>query len=338
MTWDLSGIGNALMDALVVVEDDAVLHELGLVRGTMHPVDHERWMAAYEHVRKHKVAFESGGSCANSIATAGLLGAKTLYCGQVGDDQMGHMYASKIQEACGEHALRFTTDRATGKCLSIISAGDAERTMLTDLGAATELPHFGDFGHALRSSKIVHFTGYELLGGPMRDVVLSAMREVTAAGNRVSFDAADPFVIVAIRDLVWQVITDHADIVFLNAEEARALTDDAPEDAIHTIAKKAQVRTIVVKLGVRGSLVLHEGQLHQVDVRRVHAVDTTGAGDAYAGGFLYGQLQGWAPAECGRLASAVASLTVSQVGAVVKDRVALAGLLDEVRAAHGARA
>jgi sugar/nucleoside kinase (ribokinase family) len=338
MTWDLAGIGNALVDALVVVDDDAVLQELGLVRGTMHLVDHEQWMAAYEHVRKHKVAFDSGGSGANSLATAGLLGARALYCGQVGDDQMGHMYAKKIEEACGAHALRFTGDRATGKCLAIISATDAERTMLTDLGAATELPALGDFEHALRTAKITHFTGYELLGGPMRDVVLKAMQVVSESGNRVSFDAADPFVVVAIRDLVWQVLQDHADIVFLNAEEARALTDDAPEQAIHTIARKADIRTVVVKLGGRGSLVLHDGELHEIAVRRVKAVDTTGAGDAYAGGFLYGVLQGWNAGECGRLASAVASLTVSQVGAVVKDRVALAALLDEVRTQHAAGA
>lgn len=335
MSYEIAGIGNALVDALVVVDNDDVLHELGLVRGTMHPVDHDRWTAAYERLRHFKVTFESGGSCPNTIATAALLGAKTLYCGQVGDDQMGQQYAAKIEEACGAHALRFSTERPTGKCLSIISAVDAERTMLTDLGAATELPHIGDFEVALRSSKIVHFTGYELLGGPMRDTVLHAMEVVREAGGRVSFDASDPFVIRAIRDLVWSVLVDYADLVFLNAEEARALTGDEPDRAVEVIAEKAGLKTVVVKLGSQGSLVRHDGETYHIGIRKVKAVDTTGAGDAYAGGFLYGTVRGFHPAECGRLAAAVAASTVSQIGAVVKDRVALAALLDEFTSSVG---
>jgi sugar/nucleoside kinase (ribokinase family) len=329
MAWDLAGIGNSLVDALVVVESDDVLHELGLIRGTMHPVDHDRWMTAYERLRHHKIAFESGGSGANTIATAGLLGARTTYCGQVGDDQMGHMYAAKIEEACGNHALRFNSDRPTGKCLSIISAKDAERTMLTDLGAATELAEVGTFEGALRTAKIVHFTGYELLGGPMAGTVARAMAIVKEAGGRISFDASDPFVIRAIKDAVWSTLTDYADLAFLNAEEARALTDEEPERAVAMIADKARLRTVVVKLGGRGSLVWHEGKTYEIAIRKVTAVDTTGAGDAYAGGFLFGLVQGFSPAQCGQLASAVAALTVGQIGAVVKDRAALAALLSE---------
>ena len=286
-------------------------------------------MAAYEKLRHNKIAFESGGSGANTIATAGLLGAETTYCGQVGDDQMGHMYASKIEEACGNHALRFSKERPTGKCLSIISAKDAERTMLTDLGAATELADVGTFEGALRTSKIVHFTGYELLGGPMAATVRRAMEIVKDAGGRVSFDASDPFVIRAIRDVVWNTLTEFADIAFLNAEEARALTDDEPERAVVAIAEKANLRTVVVKLGGQGSLVRHEGQTYEIPIRRVKAVDTTGAGDAYAGGFLFGVVRGFSPADCGRLASAVAALTVAQIGAVVKDRAALKAIVAE---------
>jgi sugar/nucleoside kinase (ribokinase family) len=335
MEWDLAGLGNALVDALVIVDDDNVLHELGLIRGTMHPVDHDKWMAAYERLREHKVVFESGGSCANTVATVGLLGAHAICSGQVGDDQMGHMYAKKLEEACGSHALLFTADRPTGKCLSIISASDAERTMLTDLGAAIEMPTLGAFDRALQSTRWAHFTGYELLGGKMRETVTDAIALAKKSGAKISFDAADPFVVRAIRDQVWSILTEYADLVFLNAEEARALTEDSPENAIHTIAARANIATVVVKLGSRGSLVLHHGELHEIGVNRIKAVDTTGAGDAYAGGFLYGMINGWSPADCGRLASAVAALTVGQIGAVVKDRSALARVLNEIRAPQG---
>ncbi len=323
MNWDVAGLGNALMDALVVIDDDGLLQDLGLTRGTMHPVNHVQWQHAYERIRHLEVTFDSGGSCANTVATVGRLGGQALYCGHVGDDQMGHMYASKMDEACGKHALRFSASENTGKCLSIISKNDAERTMLTDLGAAICLPELGEFSDVLGNSSVAHFTGYTLLPGPMQAVALKAIRKADEGGALVSIDAADPFVVAAIRDLLWEVFEAHADVVFLNADEARQLTEEEPEDAIHTIAKRAKLHTVVVKLGSHGSLVWRNGELSTIGVHKVNAIDTTGAGDAYAGGFLYGLTRGWSATECGELGSAVAALTVSQIGAVVKDRESL---------------
>ena len=327
MAWDVAGLGNALMDALVVVEDDSILKELGLTRGTMHPVDHDQWQAAYDKLRHLDITFDSGGSCANTIAAVGRLGGQALYCGHVGDDQLGHHYAKLIGEACGQHALRFSRDDHTGKCLSIISSSDAERTMLTDLGAAIALPELGDFGQDIDNASVAHFTGYTLLPGPMHNVALTAMRRAHESGVKVSLDAADPFVVVALRDLLWEVLETYCDIVFLNADEARQLTEQEPEAAIRTIAERANIETIVVKLGADGSLVWHKGETHQVGIHKVTAIDTTGAGDAYAGGFLYALTQGWTPKRCGALGAAVAALTVAQIGAVVRDRSKLAGAL-----------
>jgi sugar/nucleoside kinase (ribokinase family) len=336
MTWDVAGIGNALMDALVIVEDDSVLSDLQLDKGTMHLVDHDKWMAAYERIRRHRVAFETGGSCANTVATVGLLGGRAVYCGQVGNDQMGHLYASKMTETCGEHGLCFSTDRATGKCLSIISATDAERTMLTDLGAAVELPGLGAFESKLSQAKIGHFEGYTLFGGPTRDATFEALRCAKANGVKISFDASDPSVVHAVKPMLWEVLREFVDVAFLNAEETRALSDGlSPEQAIDLIAREAGLKTTVVKLGSRGSLIRHEGKDYEVGIRKVHAVDTTGAGDAYAGGYLYGLANGWDPESCGQLAAAVAALTVSQVGAVARDRDALTAIRDEIAAARG---
>ncbi len=331
MTWDVAGLGNAIMDALVVLDDDSLIGELGLTRGTMHPVDHDRWQEVYEHIRLHKVTFASGGSCANTIATVGHLGGQALYRGQVGDDQMGHMYASLIEQACGQHSLAFSKESTTGKCLSIISKSDAERTMLTDLGASIHLPGLGDFTGALNATKVAHFTGYTLLGGPMKETVLSAMGLAKQAGAIVSLDAADPFVVHEIRDTFWSVLKEFADVVFLNEEEARSLAQlDDPEAACRAIATQAGLATAVVKLGSKGSLVLHGDELVRVPIFKVEAVDTTGAGDAYAGGYLYGLSRGWSPTHCGALATRVAALTVAQIGAVVQDRKALDAALAEV--------
>jgi sugar/nucleoside kinase (ribokinase family) len=322
MDWDVVGLGNALMDALVVVEDDTLVDRLGLKRGTMHLVDHDRWMAAYEVVQQRGVVFDSGGSCANTIATVGRLGGRAVYCGQVGDDQMGQMYGSHMERACGAHRLRTTREAPTGKCLSIISARDAERTMLTDLGAATLLPDLGPFVEDLRRSKVCHFEGYTLLDGPYRPVALRAMQIAREAGAIVSLDASDPFVVQTIHELLWPLVESAVDVLFLNVEEARALCGvHDPEAAARQVGR--HVRTVAVKLGGKGSLVVESGAVHHVPVFPVEAVDTTGAGDAYAGGFLYALSRGWEPARAGRLASSVAALAVGQIGAVVKDMAAL---------------
>lgn len=323
-TLDVAGLGNALVDALVRIDDDAILTELGLTRGLMHPVDHAAWHAAYDRVQTYGVEVQSGGSCANTMATLGLLGARVCLAGQVGQDQMGHLYASRIEDACGTHALRYTSNHSTGKCLAIISAKDAERTMLTDLGAAVNLPELGDFVHVIEEARIFHTEGYLLLGEPMRSHAFEAVAVARAAGVKVSIDAADPFVVRAVGQHMVDLVRQ-ADIVFLNAEEAAALGGGSPESAIASLSE--HVPTVVVKLGARGSLIKHEGVLYPALAYPTNAVDTTGAGDAYAAGYLYGYLQGWDPTRCASLAARVASLTVSQVGAVYRDRAALAAAL-----------
>lgn len=323
MLWDVTGLGNALMDALVVIDDDSLLEELGLTRGMMHLVDDQGWTRVFDRVKDREVVFDSGGSCANSIATVGRLGGRGIYCGQVGSDDLGALYASKMVESCGIHALQTSVAAPTGKCLSIVSRHDAERTMVTDLGAAVALPALDTFSDHLKRTQIAHFTGYTLLDGPMRPVVAEAFRTARDAGAVLSLDVADPFVVTTIRDLMWEVLEKWIDVVFLNAEEARALTDRAPEEAAQIIADRAGVRTVVVKHGARGSTVLDGGRTYQIQAEKVDAIDTTGAGDAYAGGYLYGMSMGWTPDRCGALASAIAAKAVCQVGAVVKDVGAL---------------
>lgn len=317
---DVAGLGNALVDALVRIDDDAVLAELGLTRGTMHPVDHATWHRAFDRVQTYGIEVQSGGSCANTMATLGLMGARVCFAGQVGEDQMGALYASRIQEACGQHALKSTREHATGKCLAIISPGDAERTMLTDLGAAIHLPGLDGFEDAIRAARVLHTEGYLLLGEPMRTRVDEAVGLARAAGTAVSLDLSDPFVVRVVGAAMWDFIA-RSDIVFLNAEEASALCGGSPELALARISES--VRTVVLKLGRYGSLVKHDGVLYPALAYRTQAIDTTGAGDAYAAGYLYGYLHGWDPTRAASLAARVAALTVSQVGAVYRDRVAL---------------
>jgi sugar/nucleoside kinase (ribokinase family) len=326
---EVAGLGNALVDALVRIDDDSLIDELGAVRGRMQPCDHAEWERAFRLVRDgHHVEIHSGGSCANTLATLGFLGATTRFCGQVGDDQMGALYRQRIEEACGGHAIRVTGAHATGKCLAVISGPDAERTMFTDLGAATALPALGDFDAVIRASKVLHLEGYLFLGEPMRSRAFEAMAIAEAHGVDVSVDLSDPFVVATVRDLMWSVCADHADVVFLNAEEATLLCGGTPETGLAVLSEVCD--TVALKLGARGSIVSQGDRSWPIEPLRVRAVDTTGAGDAYAGGYLYGRLRGWEPGHAGRLASRVAAATVSQVGAVVRDRTRLATMVKEV--------
>lgn len=316
-----AGLGNAIMDALVRLDDDDVLAELGLTRGQMHPVDHDRWEAVHQRVASLGVEVHSGGSCANTMQTMALLGADVLYCGQIGDDPQGHAYAKAMTANVGKHHLVVHPSFKTGKCLSLISPKDGERTMLTDLGAAVHLPTIGEFSAHIQEAKVLHLTGYLFLGGPVREAAFEAVAVAAKAGVPISLDVADPFVARTIREDILALFRDHVDIAFLNREEAEFVTGLEPEAALEELSK--YVDTVVVKLGSKGSLVRRNGVTSRIAVYPATVADTTGAGDSYAGAFLYGWLQGWTPAQCGELGSRVAALTVGQVGAVVRDQIGL---------------
>lgn len=314
----ICGMGNALVDALVRIPDDGVLEQLDLRRGTMHLVDDGQWQRAFAQVEQFGVAFSPGGSCANTMVTAAALGAEADLCANVGSDRFGDIYADGAAQLLASHHVRQGDEGPTGKCLSLISEADAERTMLTDLGCAMDLPPAALFRESIRRSSIFHCTGYLFTGGPIGAVADEALAEAAAHGVRVSFDVADPWVIEAHRGRLAPVVEERAHVVFLNAEEARLWggTDD-PVSAAEALALRVPV--VALKLGSRGSLVLWDGQRAQVEATRVQALDTTGAGDAYAGGFLYGLARGFEPPRCAAIASRIAAATVAQVGAVVRD-------------------
>jgi sugar/nucleoside kinase (ribokinase family) len=328
MNIDVAGLGNALVDALVRVEDDSVLAALELTKGQMHPVDHSRWSSVFARLHGRGMALHPGGSCANTITALALMGARSVFCGQIGNDDMGKMYAEKLVAACGSHALHVSAKLNTGKCLSIVTP-DAERTMVTDLGAAIELPHVGTFAETIRGSRLLYITGYLFLGGPMVDATWEAMNVARDAGVPIALDVADPFVVGIVKDALWKTLHEYASLAFLNQEEAAALTGLDPEKALEKVSESVELTA--VKLGSRGSLIHYKDQTTEIAAHRVDAVDTTGAGDAYAAGLLYGWLNGWSMARAGDLGSRVASQTVRQMGAVCRDAALLRSCIESAQ-------
>lgn len=329
MHLDVCGLGNALVDALVVLDEGEVIKRHGLKRGTMHLVNHDRWEEVYAEVKAGKVELHPGGSCANAVSTVALLGGNASFCGLVGEDELGRVYRAKLQETLSGTHLVSRNSVQTGKCLSLVSSVDAERTMLTDLGGTTELLPADLPFEAIEHASWLHITGYLFTGGSVGDAAMEAMDRALHAGTRISLDVGDTFVIDHFRDTVAHVIRRYADAVFLNEEEASHLIGGGDAAlALHEVGQWAD--TVIVKLGKRGSLVRHEGLVYPVEAHAVAAVDTTGAGDAYAGGFLFGLTRGWPIHACGRLASAVAAMTVGQVGGVIRDQEQLRELLPSI--------
>lgn len=326
--FDVVGLGNALMDALYLVSDDSLLSELSLNKGEMHMVDDAQWSSVYQRLEAQKVSLQTGGSCANTIATLGLMGASVSYCSQVGDDDFGTSYQEQFLDACGGHDLHLAPGTPTGKCLSLIST-DAERTMLTDLGTAIALNSVEHFRASIAQAKVLYLTGY-LMFGDMRNRMFEAIAIAKEHNVQIALDVADPSVIAALRDDMYAVIKEHVDIVFLNEKEAQALCGGTPESAIAEL--RAMCSVVVVKLGSKGSMAQVGEERARADIFRVEAIDTTGAGDSYAAGFLYGYVREWPLEKTVRLASRVASQAVAQLGAVVRDRALLADIIKEISA------
>lgn len=328
MSVDVFGLGNALVDALVVLDERAILVEHALDRGTMHLVEDDRWQRVYSHVPQDEVAIHPGGSCANSVSTVARLGGRATFCGLVGTDDLGDQYDAGLVDVLGAHHLRRRPGAPTGKCLSLVSDTDAERTMITDLGTAMQLQPDELPMQVVADAAWLHVTGYLFTGGAMGDSAIAALARAKEAGTLISFDLGDTFVIDHFRPAVDRVIDEFADVVFMNREEGRALAGADPEQSLDQLGARAE--TVVLKLGRRGSIIKRGDKVTPIDARVVDAVDTTGAGDSYAGGFLYGLTRGWPLKACGDLASAVAALTVSQMGGVVRDADALIALRDEI--------
>lgn len=314
MEFDISGLGNALMDVLVRLDSEQTLDRLELRKGTMHLVDEHGWQRVFQGVQHLAHETHSGGDTANVMGTAAQLGANVAFCGQVGKDHFGKHYAQILSDSRIHNFLHLLPDGHTGKCMSLIS-GDAERTMLTSLGCAIELTPELLFRDAIARSRIFHCSAYLFTGGRMGETGRAALEHARAHNVKVSFDVADAWVVETHRDLVWEIIDRYADIVFVNSSEAQALCGAGPDEAARELARHCNIA--VVKMGSQGSVVRSGDQAYGIDIHRVKAVDTTGAGDAYAGAFLYGLVKGMALERCGRLASRVAAETVAQTGAVV---------------------
>lgn len=310
MKYDIFGIGSALMDFLIEVEHDELL-KLNLKKGQFHLIDEEASKKLLKKIEKHSVKTSPGGSSANTLYGAAMLGSSVVFCGKVGKDSHGDIYEEKMLNS-GIKPKLSRSDKATGHAITFITP-DSERTFAVHLGAALHLKKDDVFFEDLENSRILHIEGYQLEDKGLREVSVHAMEFAKENGIKISIDLGDPGIVSRNKSDIKKMVKKYADIVFANEDEAKALTGLEPLEALNEIAKLSEIA--IVKVGKQGSYIKKGNIIHEIPGYKVNSVDTTGAGDMFAAGVLYGICKGHDMKVCGRIGSYFASKVVKQIGA-----------------------
>ncbi len=308
---DVVGIGNALVDVLSH-EDDAFVEAHGLVKGSMTLIDTDRAEALYAAMGSGIEV--SGGSAANTISGIASFGGSAAYIGRVYDDQLGAVFAHDLRSTgVVFRAVPATDGPPTGRCLIVVTP-DAQRTMNTYLGSSEFFgPEHVD-SDLIAAAQVTFLEGYLFDRAEAKEAYWKASRVAHDAGRRVSLTLSDTFCVQRHRAEWRELVADQVDILFANEEEALTLYEvDTFEEAL--AAARADVEVAAITRGPRGSVVARGGEVVEVDAHPVEVVDTTGAGDLYAAGFLFGFTRGRTMEVCGKLGSVAASAVLGHTGA-----------------------
>ncbi len=311
--YDIYGMGNALLDTEVEV-DDAFLARMGIEKGMMTLVDADRQRTLLNALTAHSPAHKraSGGSAANSIIAAQYFGSRAFFSCRVAHDDAGDFYLNDLEKAGVSVNRNARGAGVTGRCLVMITP-DAERTMHTFLGISETLSPVDLDDNAIRDARWTYLEGYLASSTTGREAALHAGRIARAASRQVAMTFSDPAMVQYFRDGLATMLGDGVDLLFCNHVEAQAWTGTTTiADAARLL--KSIARSFVITCGGKGALAFDGTDFHDIAPTPVHAVDTNGAGDMFAGAFLHGLIHGMAFGEAGRLASAAAAKVVSNFG------------------------
>ncbi|MDF1572116.1 MAG: adenosine kinase [Bacteroidales bacterium] len=302
------GMGNALVDIITTLEDDTLLETFGLPKGSMTLVDHETSNFINIQTAGLKKQKASGGSAANTIHGLAHMGVKTGFVGMVGGDDLGKFFFKDMKSKKISPML-FKSIRETGRAVALISP-DSERTFATYLGAAVELSTEDLDSNIFAGYDYLYLEGYLVQD---HDLIEKAVRLAKMNGMKVCIDLASYNIVEEHRSFFLELIRNQVDIVFANNQEAEALTGAQPEQAVEILGGYADIA--IVKTGAEGSLIFADGTLHKIGIRPSKSIDTTGAGDMYASGFLYGLVNGLSLETCGNIGAILSGRVIEVLGA-----------------------
>jgi hypothetical protein len=317
MKYDVYGVGNALVDIQAQVSDE-LLAATGFDKGIMTLVDDDQQQKIINGLSGLNLNRCAGGSAANTIVGVADLGGKTAYVGKVAADETGEFFLKDMRNMGVTIEVTSAAAGQTGTCAVLITE-DAQRTMLTNLGVSATLTASDIDEGELKQAKYVYVEGYLLTGDSTKAAAYKAIELAQKNNVKVAFTASDPFLVNMIRDEIWSLVEGPVDLFFCNEEEAKSLTGNPdPVECAAEIHRHAE--NVAMTLGANGSIIMHGGETIAIEGVTVDAIDTTGAGDMYAGGLLYGVTNGLSWKDSGHLASHAAARIVSQLGARMEQR------------------
>lgn len=320
------GVGSPIVDAIAHV-DDAFLVDVPGAKGGMELVDAEAIGALLARIDTPPVE-APGGSAGNTLFALARMGVPSSFLGKIGHDVTGAFYRDRFGELGGDTRSFKTARVPNGRCLSLVTP-DGERTMRTDLGAAMTLRPDEISAVDFERAEHCHIEGYLLFN---RDLMLRVLDCAHEAGCTISLDLASFEVVGATRDILPQILRDYVTIVFANEEEAGAFTGLDGDHAAMAAELARLCDCAAVKVGAEGSYVAAGDRVEKVPaVPAANVVDTTGAGDLWAAGFLYGWFEKRDLAECALLGALLGAAVVQQEGSVLPDEV-WRDLLEKIRA------
>ena len=307
------GMGNALVDIMTKLDHDGILDKFSLPKGSMQLVDidkSDKLLSESKHLEKQ---LTSGGSAANTIHGLAKLGIETAFMGKVGKDEFGEFFHNDLKNSKINPVLFFSKSHS-GRVVALISK-DSERTFATHLGAAIELS-----ADDLKSELFNGYNYFHIEGFLVQNHELLHKSVQLAKDNNlmVSLDLASYNVVEDNLEFLKTILIKYVDIVFANEDEARAFTGKEPEEALEILSELCEIA--VVKTGSKGSLIKKGNEKHKIDVIKVESFDTTGAGDLYASGFLFGLSKNYSLKKCGKIGTILAGKVIEILGAKMDDK------------------
>ena len=308
------GMGNALVDVLATLQDDSLLDEMSLPKGSMQLIDEDKFLKIRSKLSLMKTHKATGGSAGNTILALANLGAHPGFIGKVGKDEFGK-YFKKNGEKHGIDLKLLTSDHPTGVASTFISS-DGERTFGTFLGAAATMKAENLTLDMFKGYAYLYIEGYLVQD---HELIKRAMQLAKEAGLQICLDMASYNIVAEDLEFFTALVNKYVDVVFANEEEARAYTGKDPWEAINEISGMCSI--VVVKLGAQGSCIKKGTECIKLEIPPVKkVVDTTGAGDYYAAGFLYGLTCGYSLDKCSIIGSILASSVIQVVGTTLSKK------------------
>lgn len=306
------GMGNALVDVLAIIKDDNLLDILNLPKGSMQLIDNSKLEIINSEINKLEKNIVSGGSASNTIIGLARLGVETGFLGRIGSDFYGQYYKDDLKKHNVKSHLT-EVNEASGVASTFISK-DGERTFGTYLGAAALLN-----ADELKESDFAGYDFFYIEGYLVQshELIKKAIILAKQAGAKVILDMASYNIVEDNRDFLLEIIPQYVDIVFANEEEAKALLNMDAEAAVSHLAKEVDIA--IVKTGSKGSWVESNGEKTFVPALSVNCKDTTGAGDLYAAGFIYGLINNYNLKICAQIGTLLAAYVIQEIGAKIKE-------------------